>query len=443
MFKKIEEIFSIPELRKRIFMTLFLLAIFRIGAHIPTPGVDGQALSQFFQNAENNILGFLDMFTGGALAKLTVFAMGVMPYISASIIMELLAVVIPSLAELKKRGSEGRATITKYTRYLTVVVAAIQGLAISIGIENMEINGSKIVFIDGWQFRFIATLTLTTGTMFLVWLGEKITSYGVGNGMSLIIMAGIISAFPSAVSNTYNLMQSGTVQIIPLIIAVAIMAFAFVAIVFMETSQRRLPIQYVRKGNAGGTVSSGNSYLPLRLNPAGVIPIIFASTLITLPATLATFLPQDPTVQKINYFFSPEYPVYYVLELTLIIFFTYFYTSIIFNPTDIADNINKSGGVLPGKRPGIETANYIDYVLTRLTFVGAIYLAIVSVMPQLFIRAFGLQFYFGGTSLLIVVGVGLDVIQKIESHLLTHNYDGFLAKGRIRGRNWSWKTLYF
>ena len=437
MFKKIEEIFSIPELRKRIFMTLFLLAIFRIGAHIPTPGVDGQALSQFFQSAENNILGFLDMFTGGALAKLTVFAMGVMPYISASIIMELLAVVIPTLAELKKRGSEGRATITKYTRYLTVVVAAIQGLAISIGIENMEINGSKIVFIDGWQFRFIATLTLTTGTMFLVWLGEKITSFGVGNGMSLIIMAGIISAFPSAVSNTYNLMQSGTIQIIPLIIAVAIMAFAFVAIVFMETSQRRLPIQYVRKGNVGGTVSSGNSYLPLRLNPAGVIPIIFASTLITLPATLATFLPNDPTVQKINFFFSPEYPVYYVLELTLIIFFTYFYTSIIFNPTDIADNINKSGGVMPGKRPGIETANYIDYVLTRLTFVGAIYLAIVSVMPQLFIRAFGLQFYFGGTSLLIVVGVGLDVIQKIESHLLTHNYDGFLAKGRIRGRNWS------
>lgn len=437
MFKKIEEIFSIPELRKRIFMTLLLLAIFRIGAHIPTPGVDGQALSQFFQSAENNILGFLDMFTGGALAKLTVFAMGVMPYISASIIMELLAVVIPTLAELKKRGSEGRATITKYTRYLTVVVAAIQGLAISIGIENMEINGSKIVFIDGWQFRFIATLTLTTGTMFLVWLGEKITSFGVGNGMSLIIMAGIISAFPSAVSNTYNLMQSGTVQIIPLIIAVAIMAFAFVAIVFMETSQRRLPIQYVRKGNAGGKVNSGNSYLPLRLNPAGVIPIIFASTLITLPATLATFLPQDPTVQKINFFFSPEYPVYYVLELTLIIFFTYFYTSIIFNPTDIADNINKSGGVMPGKRPGIETANYIDYVLTRLTFVGAVYLAIVSVMPQLFIRAFGLQFYFGGTSLLIVVGVGLDVIQKIESHLLTHNYDGFLAKGRIRGRNWS------
>ena len=378
------------------------------------------------------------MLTGGALEKLTVFAMGVMPYISASIIMELLAVVIPTLAELKKRGSEGRQKITKYTRYLTVVVAVIQGLAISIGIENMKApDGSPIVFMDGWQFRFIATLTLTTGTMFLVWLGEKITSYGVGNGMSLIIMAGIISAFPGAVVNTYSLMETGTVQIIPLIIAVAIMVAAFIAIVFMETSQRRLPIQYVRKGNAGGTVNAGNSYLPLRLNPAGVIPIIFASTLITLPATLATFMPQDPLVQKINFFFSPEYPIYYVLELTLIIFFTYFYTSIIFNPTDIADNINKSGGVMPGKRPGIETANYIDYVLTRLTFVGAIYLAIVSVMPQLFIRAFGLPFYFGGTSLLIVVGVGLDVIQKIESHLLTHNYDGFLKKGRIRGRNWS------
>ena len=438
MLKKIEEIFSIPELRKRILMTLLLLAVFRLGAHIPTPGVNGEALSQFFNQASNSLLGFFDMFTGGALEKLTVFAMGVMPYISASIIMELLAVVIPTLAELKKRGSEGREKITKYTRYLTVVVAAIQGLAISIGIENMTApDGSPVVFMNGWEFRLIATLTLTTGTMFLVWLGEKITSFGVGNGMSLIIMAGIISAFPGAVTNTYSLINTGTVQIIPLIIAIAIMVAAFLAIVFMETSQRRLPIQYVRKGNMGGTVQTGNSYLPLKLNPAGVIPIIFASTLISLPATLATFLPNDPTVEKINFFFSPEYPIYYLLELTLIIFFTYFYTSIIFNPSDIADNINKSGGVMPGKRPGIETSNYIDYVLTRLTFVGAIYLALVSVLPQLFIRGFGLPFYFGGTSLLIVVGVGLDVINKLESHLLTHNYDGFLKKGRIKGRDWS------
>lgn len=439
MIKKLQEIFSIPELRNRILMTLMLLAVFRIGAHIPTPGVNGEALSQFFNNAGNNLLGFFDMFTGGALGKLTVFAMGVMPYISASIIMELLAVVIPTLAELKKQGSEGRARITKYTRYLTVLVAAIQALAISISIETLTAPGTNmpVVFMDGWQFRFIATLTLTTGTMFLVWLGEKITSFGVGNGMSLLIMAGIISAFPGAVVNTYSLMNTGSIQIIPLIIAVAIMVAAFLAIVFMETSQRRLPIQYVKKGNTSVLAEKSLSYLPLKLNPAGVIPIIFASTLITLPATIATFLPNEPIVQKMNYIFSPEYPTYYVLELVLIILFTYFYTSIIFNPTDIADNIKNSGGVLGGKRPGIETANYIDYILTRLTFVGAIYLAIVSVMPQLFIRAFGLPFYFGGTSLLIVVGVGLDVIQKLESHLLTHNYDGFLPKGRIKGRSWS------
>lgn len=438
MFKKFEEIFSIPELRKRILMTLFLLAIFRLGAHVPTPGVNGDALAQFFARASGNMLGFFDMFTGGALQKLTVFALGVMPYISASIIIELLAVVIPYIAELKKRGSEGREKLTRHTRYLTVAISLIQGLGIAIGIEAMTApDGSPVVFMGGWSFRLITALTLTTGTVFLMWLGEKITSFGVGNGMSLIIMAGIISSFPSAVVNTFGLMNTGELQLIPLVFAVAIMGAAFLAIVFMETSQRRLPIQYVRKGNAGGRVQAANSYLPLRLNPAGVIPIIFASTLITLPATIATFAPNDPILQKLNYFFSPAYPVYYFLELGLIIFFTYFYTSIIFNPKDIAENIQKSGGIIPGKRPGSATADYIDYVLTRLTFVGAIYLAIVSVMPQIFISGFGLPFYFGGTSLLIVVGVGLDVIQKLESHLITHNYDGFLKKGRIRGRNWS------
>lgn len=438
MFKKFEEIFSIPELRKRILMTLFLLAIFRLGAHVPTPGVNGDALAQFFARASGSMLGFFDMFTGGALQKLTVFALGVMPYISASIIIELLAVVIPYIAELKKRGSEGREKLTRHTRYLTVAISLIQGLGIAIGIEAMTApDGSPVVFMGGWSFRLITALTLTTGTVFLMWLGEKITSFGVGNGMSLIIMAGIISSFPSAVVNTFGLMNTGELQLIPLVFAVAIMGAAFLAIVFMETSQRRLPIQYVRKGNAGGRVQAANSYLPLRLNPAGVIPIIFASTLITLPATIATFAPNDPILQKLNYFFSPAYPVYYFLELGLIIFFTYFYTSIIFNPKDIAENIQKSGGIIPGKRPGSATADYIDYVLTRLTFVGAIYLAIVSVMPQIFISGFGLPFYFGGTSLLIVVGVGLDVIQKLESHLITHNYDGFLKKGRIRGRNWS------
>lgn len=438
MLKKLEEIFSLPELRKRILMTLFLLAVFRIGAYVPTPGIDGEALSQFFARTEGSILGFFDMFTGGALSKLTVFALGVMPYISASIIMELLAAVVPYIGELKKRGSEGREKITKHTRYLTVAISLVQGLFIAIGIETMIApDGSPVVFIGGWSFRLITALTLTTGTVFLMWLGEKITSFGVGNGMSLIIMAGIISTFPSALTNTYGLMSAGQLQLIPLIIALGIMLFAFIAIVFMEISQRRLPIQYVRKGTIGGKAETTSSYLPLRINPAGVIPIIFASTLITTPATIATFAPDSAIFQQISILFSPQYPYYYLLELVLIVFFTYFYTSIIFNPKDIASNIQNSGGVIPGKRPGTATADYIDYVLTRLTFVGAIYLSLVAIMPQLFIAGFSLPFYFGGTSLLIVVGVGLDVIQKIESHLLTHNYSGFLKKGKIKGRNWS------
>ncbi len=435
---KLGEIFSIPELRKRILMTLFLLAVFRIGAHVPTPGVNGEALSQFFQMAQDSMLGFFDMFTGGALSRLTVFALGVMPYISASIIMELLAAVIPTLGELKKRGSEGREKITKYTRFLTVAIAFMQGLFIAIGIESMVApDGSPVVLVGGWSFRLITSLTLTAGTVFLVWLGEKITSFGVGNGMSLIIMAGIIASLPSALANTYGLMMTNELQLIPLLLALAIMALAFVAIVFMETSQRRLPIQYVRKGSITGQSETSTSYLPLRINPAGVIPIIFASTLIATPATIATFAPTNAFVQSMSLIFSPQYPYYYVLELVLIVFFTYFYTSIIFNPKDIADNIQNSGGVMPGRRPGQATADYIDYVLTRLTFIGALYLSLVAVMPQLFVSGFSLPFYFGGTSLLIVVGVGLDVIQKLESQLLTHNFSGFLKKGKVRGRNWS------
>ncbi len=435
---KLGEIFSIPELRKRILMTLFLLAVFRIGAHVPTPGVNGEALSQFFQMAQDSMLGFFDMFTGGALSRLTVFALGVMPYISASIIMELLAAVIPTLGELKKRGSEGREKITKYTRLLTVAIAFMQGLFIAIGIESMTSpDGSPVVLVGGWSFRLITALTLTAGTVFLVWLGEKITSFGVGNGMSLIIMAGIIASLPSALANTYGLMITNELQLIPVLVALAIMALAFVAIVFMETSQRRLPIQYVRKGSISGISETSTSYLPLRINPAGVIPIIFASTLIATPATIATFAPDNAFAQSMSLLFSPQYPYYYVLELVLIVFFTYFYTSIIFNPKDIADNIQNSGGVMPGRRPGQATADYIDFVLTRLTFIGALYLSLVAVMPQLFVSGFSLPFYFGGTSLLIVVGVGLDVIQKLESQLLTHNFSGFLKKGKIGGRNWS------
>jgi preprotein translocase subunit SecY len=428
MFKKIENIFSIPDLRRRVLMTLALLAVFRLGVHVPTPGIDAEALTRFFDNSGGNLLGFLDMFTGGALKKLTVFGLGVMPYISASIILELLTVVIPHLAELKKRGTEGREKITRYTRYFTVFISFFQGFAIAVGLEGMNVATQS-----GWGFRLVTALTLTTGTIFLMWLGEKITSFGIGNGMSLLIMAGIIAALPSAIMQTFTLVRLSQIQIIPLLVALAIMAAAFIAIVFMETSQRRIPIQYVRKGMIGARSQTVTSYLPLKLNPAGVIPIIFASTIVTLPPTLATFM-NNATTQMISDIFSPSNWPYYLLSTIFIVFFTYFYTSIIFNPKDIAENIQKSGGVIPGKRPGAATADFIDYVLSRLTFVGSIYLALVAILPQIIISGFNMPFYFGGTSVLIVVGVGLDVIQKIEAHLITNNYDGFLKQGRIRGR---------
>lgn len=433
MFKKIEEIFSIAELRKRILWTLFFLFVYRVGAHVPTPGIDGEALSQFFAQQSGNLLGFFDMFTGGALSKLTVFGLGVMPYISASIIIELMSVAVPHLAELKKRGQEGRDKITRYTRYGTVLISMIQGLGIAIGLEGMmSPTGSPIVMYPGFGFRLLTALTLTTGTIFLMWLGEKITEKGLGNGMSVIIFAGIIAGFPSAVSRSATLLQSGELQLIVLLIVLALIFVVTAAIVFMETSQRRIPIQYVRKGG-GGSSAATTSYLPLRLNPAGVIPIIFAMSILAFPSTLATFS-QNPLVQKISLYFSPSHVFYYVITVAMIVFFTYFYTSIIFNPTDIADNINKSGGVIPGKRPGAETAGFIDYTLSRLTFVGAIYLGAVAVMPQLIIQGFNVPFYFGGTSVLIVVGVGMDVISKIEASLVTNNYDGFLKKGRIKAR---------
>lgn len=428
---KIREIFSIPELRKKIFMTALLLAVFRVGAHIPTPGIDGQALSQIFARAGGNLLGFFDMFTGGALQKLTVFGLGVMPYISASIILELLTAVIPHLGELKKQGTEGREKITKYTRYFTVVISLFQGFAIAVGLESME--GGAIVAQGGMSFRIITALTLTTGTVFLMWLGERITSFGIGNGMSMIIMAGIVAAIPGAISKSYASFRAGALEILPIIVAILIVVASLIAIVYMETSQRRIPIQYVRKSTMGGRMQTSNSYLPLKLNPAGVIPIIFASTVVTLFPTLATFIQTD-TMTSISAFFSAP-SVYYTLQVVMIIFFTYFYTSIIFNPSDIAENIQKSGGVIPGKRPGEATAHFIDYVLSRLTFVGAIYLTAIALAPQVVIGAMRMPFFFGGTSVLIVVGVGLDMIQKIEAHLITNNYDGFLSKGRVRGRS--------
>lgn len=403
---------------------------------MPTPGIDGEALSLFFKQQSGNIFGFFDMFTGGALSKLTVFGLGVMPYISAAIILELLTVAVPHLKELKSRGSEGREKITRYTRYGTVLICCIQALGISIGLEGMESGGLPVVMHPGIGFRFVTTITLTTGTIFLMWLGEKITERGIGNGMSMIIFAGIVSAVPSAISKSITLLQSGNLQLIPLIIVLVLILAVVAGIVFMEISHRRLPIQYVKKGGTDRVAKNlTTSYLPLKLNPAGVIPIIFAMSIISIPSTLASFS-EDPMIQKIGYFFSPSSIVYYIVTLILIVFFTYFYVSITFNPEDIANNIQRSGGVIPSKRPGEETTNFISYTLERLTFVGAIYLSAITIFPQLIIQGFNVPFYFGGTSVLIVIGVGIDIMQKINASLVTHNYDGFTKKGNARGRGW-------
>lgn len=436
MFKKLEDIFSLPELRKRIIFTALMLIVYRIGTHVPTPGIDSEALAQFFSRQSGNILGFFDMFTGGALSRLTVFGLGIMPYISASIIMELLSVVVPHLSELKKQGTEGRNKITKYTRYGTVLICAIQALGISIGLESMTSPaGSPIVMFPGWGFRLVTTVTLTSGTIFLMWLGEKITEKGISNGISLIIFTGIIGAIPTAIYNTIRLLKTGELQIITVVVVVAIALAVTAGIVYMEIASRRLPIQYVRKGGLSGRQSVGNSYLPLKLNTANVIPIIFAASIMSFPSMLSSFS-QNSVLGMIGYYFSPSSVFYYVLYVVLIVFFTYFYTSIIFNPKDIADNIQKSGGIIPGKRPGEATAQFIDYTLSRLTFIGAIYLSVVAILPQLIINNFNVPFYFGGTSLLIVIGVGMDVMNKVESHLITHNYEGFLKRGRIRGRGY-------
>jgi preprotein translocase subunit SecY len=436
MFNKIKEIFSIYELRKKLLITFALLVVYRIGTHVPVPGINSEALSLFFSRQSGNLLGFFDMFTGGALSRLTVFGLGIMPYISAAIILELLTVVSPKLMELKKQGTEGRQKITNYTRYGTVLISAIQGMGIAIGLEAMSApDGSAVVLFPGWPFRLITTITLVTGTVFLMWLGEKITEKGIGNGISLIIFAGIVASLPTAIINTYNLFRSGEIQVITLIGVVVLILAITGAIVFMEISNRRIPIQYVRRSVGFGVAKPATSYLPLKINPSGVIPIIFAASIVAFPGTLATFS-NSPIVAKIGHYFSPNSYVYYIIYIVFIVFFTYFYTSIIFNPKDIAENIQKSGGVIPGKRPGNETGEFIDYTLTRLTFVGAIYLSIVAILPQIIIKMFNMPFYFGGTSILIVIGVGLDFMQKVEAHLITHNYDGFLRAGKIKGRGY-------
>ena len=434
MISAIQNIFRIPDLKKRVLYTMGMLAVYRVGCHIPTPGIDSQALAHFFAQARGTLLGMFDMFSGGALEKLTVFALGIMPYISASIIFQLLTVVIPAIEKLSKEGESGRKKITQYTRYGTIVLSVVQALGISIGLESMTgAAGELVVPNPGWGFRIMTVITLTAGTAFIMWMGEQMSEKGVGNGISLIIFAGIVARIPVAIMNSFRLMKTGEISLFILLLIVAFMLLVVAAIVFVERGQRRLPIHYAKRVVGLKTYGTQTSHLPLKVNMAGVIPPIFASSIIMFPATIANFI-DVPMVKSIAQSFQPGNLVYELFYVAFIVFFCYFYTAVTFNPTDVAENIKKHGGYIPGIRPGKETSDYLDKVLTKLTFAGAIYISIVCVLPSLMVSQFQLPFYFGGTALLIAVGVGMDTMAQIESHLITRNYEGFMKGIRLRGR---------
>ena len=430
-FEVIQNIFKVEELKNRIIFTLLMLIVYRIGAHIPTPGINGEALSRFLTERGGALMGFFDMFSGGALSRLTIFALGIMPYISASIILQLLTVVIPAIGRLAKEGEYGRKKIVRYTRYGTVIISAIQSFFIAVGLETM--SQGEFIQNPGWSFRLLTMITLTSGTAFIMWLGEQITERGIGNGISLIIFAGIVARMPNAVLNTIRLIKTGELSLLFVIFLLFLMVAVVAGIIYIERGQRKIPIQYAKRVVGRKVYGGQSTHLPLKINTSGVIPPIFASSIIMFPATIAGFA-GIPWIQGVAKQLSPGTIIYTILYVGLIFFFAYFYTAIIFNPVDIADNLKKYGGFIPGIRPGQKTSEYIYRVLSRLTFVGAVYLSIVCILPEILIKKANVPFYFGGTSLLIVVGVALDTVSQIEAHLVTRSYEGFLRKGRLRGR---------
>ena len=434
MFQGFQNIPKIPELKRRIIITLLLLAVYRIGVHVPTPGIDAAALAAFFAQAKGTLFSFIDMFSGGAFERLSVFALGIMPYISSSIILQLLTVVVPHLERLSKEGEAGRKKITQYTRYGTVLLSLIQGFGISVGLERMTGPGGELVVLDpGWSFRMMTMITLTAGTAFIMWLGEQITERGIGNGISLIIFAGIVARMPTAISNSIRLLRTGEMGIIITIMLIALMVGVVGAIIYVERGQRRIPVQYAKRIVGRRMYGGQSTHLPLKVNTAGVIPPIFASSIIMFPATIANFL-EHPWMKAVATQLAPGSLVYESIYVGFIFFFCYFYTAVTFNPTDVADNMRKYGGYIPGIRPGKKTAEFVDRVLTRITFSGAIYVSAVCVLPSVLITKFNVPFYFGGTALLIVVGVALDTVGQIESHMLMRHYEGFMKQGRIKGR---------
>jgi len=452
-------IFTIPDLRKRILFTFALLAVYRVGCIIPTPGVDPRALLEIIGQLQGSMLGFLNTFTGGSLGRAAVFALGIMPYITSSIILQLLTVVWPYLEKLSKEGELGRRKITQYTRYGTLVVSIIQSSAIAATVEGYTTDGGlPLVPNPGWGFRVITVLTLTTGCAFVMWLGEQISERGIGNGISLIIFAGIVVGLPGAIANLVNMMRSGELHPAAVAILVAFMFAVTAFIVFMERSQRRIPVQYAKRVVGRRVYGGQNTYLPLRVNTGGVIPVIFASSVVIVPTTIAQIFRNFGPLQALSDLLGQGQPLHYLLYIVAIVFFSYFYVSIIFNPQDTAENMRKYGGFIPGIRSGRRTAEYIDKILTRLTLIGSLYLAGVAVLPEIMMSGFkvdgipkigpaldsfmppfitnglGITFFFGGTSLLIVVGVAMDFVNQVESQLVMRNYDGFLKKGRVRGR---------
>ncbi len=458
MIESFRNIFAIPDLRKRLLFTFALLAVYRVGCIIPTPGIDPRALFEFMQSLQGTILGFVNTFTGGSLERVAIFALGIMPYITASIILQLLTVVWPYLEKLSKEGELGRRKITQYTRYGTVVISIVQSMGIALWLERVTTpGGAALVPSPGWGFRLMTVLTLTTGTAFVMWLGEQISERGVGNGISLIIFAGIVVGLPRAILDTVGAIRAGTLNLLVVVVLIVFMVVVVAFIVFMERAQRRIPIQYAKRIVGRRIYGGQNTYLPLRVNTGGVIPVIFASSVVMIPTTVANMF-QNDWMQRVSSAMQWGQPLHYLLYGVGIIFFSYFYVSIIFNPADTAENLRKYGGFIPGIRTGKRTAEYIDRILTRLTLVGAVYLAAVAILPEFllsgvqvgglpwvgdsldaalpswFTQGMGINFYFGGTSLLIVVGVAMDTVQQIESQLVMRNYEGFLKRGRVRGR---------